>query len=96
MESPQQMAIGHLQDRLGKAFARLDFQILLTPFQNHVRQVQLLWGFHIKIMGVQKLRGVWKRAVGVLLFCWGIGGGMEIVVGFFSVGSVGGAVVSEF
>ena len=49
-------------------------------------QAQLLWGFHLKIMGVQKLHEVLESLWGVLLF----GGGMEIVVGYFSVGSVGG------
>ena len=79
MKNPQQEAIGHLQGRLRKALARLDFQILLKPFHNHVRQVQLLWGFHLNIMGVQKLRGILEKLWGLLLF----GGGTEIVVGFF-------------
>ena len=54
-------------------------------------QAQLLWGFHLKIMGVQKLHGVLKNLWGVLLF----GGGMEIVMGYFSVGSVGGGVLES-
>ena len=51
MENPQQEAIGHFQGRSRKAFARLDFQTLLTPFHNHVGQAQLLWGYHLKITG---------------------------------------------
>ena len=88
MENPQQEAIGHLQGRLEKAFAGLDSQILLTPFQNHVRHVQLLWGFHIKIMGVQKLHEVLEKLWGVLLSggdWWGNGN----CRGVFSLGSFG-------
>ena len=58
MENPEQEAIGHVQGRLRNTFARLDFQILLTTFHNRVEQAQMLWGFHLKIIGVQKLCGV--------------------------------------
>ena len=76
MENPQQEAIGHPQGRLRKEFARLDFQILLTPFHSQMGQAQLLWGFNLKIMGVQILPGVLENLWGVLLLVrdwWGNG-----------------------
>ena len=37
-------------------------------------QAQLLWGFHLKITGVQKLHGVLENLWGVLLFGEGLVG----------------------
>ena len=68
MENPEQESIGHVQGRLTNAFARLDFQVLLTTFHNHVGQAQLLWGFHLNIMGDKKLCGVSGKCVGCAAF----------------------------
>ena len=63
--------------QIEKTFARLDFHHI--PFYNQEGQVQLLWGF--------------KNYVGILKSCvvccflvadwWEIGGGIEIIIGFF-------------
>ena len=48
-------------------------------------------GFSFKNHGVQKLREVLKKLLGVLLW-WGIGGGMEIVMDFFRCDLLEGTV----
>ena len=47
-------------------------------------------GFSFKNHGGSKIVWDFEKSVGCTAFWWGIGGGMEIVVGYFSVGSVGG------
>ena len=52
-------------------------------------QVQLLWGFYLKVMGVKKLRGVLEKLWGVLLFGGGLVGEWKLSW-VFSMGSVRG------
>ena len=47
-------------------------------------------GFSFKNHGGSKITWGFGKSVGCTAFWWGIGGGMEIVVGYFFVGSVGG------
>ena len=53
---------------------------------------QLLWGFHSKIRGVQKLRGVLENLWGVLLFGGGLVGEWKLSWGIFPWGLLEGAV----
>ena len=47
-------------------------------------------GFSFKNHGGSKITWGFEKSMGCTAFWWGIGGGMEIVMGYFSVGSVGG------
>ena len=54
-------------------------------------QAQLLWGFHLKIMGVQKLDEVLENLLGVLLCGGGLVGEWKLSWGIFPWGLLEGA-----
>ena len=47
-------------------------------------------GFSFKNHGCPKITWDFGKSVGCAAYWWRMGGGMEIVVGYISVGSVGG------
>ena len=82
----------HLHGRLKKTFARLDFQILLiNTFPQSRGTGSVVVGFLFKSHGGSKIRWGFGKAVGCAAFWWGIGGGMENVVGSFPWGLLEGA-----
>ena len=89
MENPQQEATGHLQGGLRKAL-----HVLSSRFYPRSRGAgSIVVGFLFENHGGSKIAWGFGKSVGCAAFWWGIGGiggGIEIVVGYFSMGSVGG------
>ena len=54
------------------------------------REGSVVVGFSFKSHGGSKITWGFEKSVGCAAFWWGTGGGMEIVVGYFPWGSVGG------
>ena len=91
MEIHNKRPIMHLHGRLKKTFARLDFQILLiNTFPQSRGTGSVVVGFLFKSHGGSKITWGFGKAVGCAAFWWGIGGGMENVVGSFPWGLLEG------
>ena len=87
MENPQQEVIGHLQGRLRKAFARLDFEILLSTIHNH----SVVVGFSFKNNGGSEIMWGFGKSVGCGFFGWGWVGEWKLSWGIFQWGLLEGA-----
>ena len=64
-------------------------------YYSQVGQAQLLWGFHLKIMGVQKLHGLLENLWGVLPFGGGLVGEWKLSWGIFPWGLLEGPDVTN-